>query len=235
MTERESYVVDRFATLAGRFKVEVPPEDVRLAALRRALGPVEGKLLLDLGCGKGRFGRRLAEQGACVVGLDPCAAMLNHAGGIGRVLATAGRIPLADSAVDGVFAVEVLEHIESLDEFMSEALRVLRPGGVLAIVDKNAASLNVARPWLPNVAVKWVDEHRGRWMYPAGGPVRERWFHAGALCRVMRQRFERVTVEYLLSPDEAERRLFRCVPQARLFVLWSARRALAHGVGAAGD
>ena len=60
---------------------------------------------------------------------------------------------------------------------------MLRPSGFLLIIDKNIASLSAQRPWIPSIAVKRIDEYRGRWMYPAGGPVRERWFWPPALKR----------------------------------------------------
>ena len=53
---------------------------------------------------------------------------------------------------------------------------MLRHEGVLVILDKNVAALDARRPWLPSILMKRIDEYRGRWMYPARGPVRERWF-----------------------------------------------------------
>lgn len=213
-----------FDRLEGRFKQAVEKEDVRLRALRDALGPLAGRRVLDLGCGKGRFGRRLTDSGAEVIGLDLSAAMLAQAQGLGRVRASARRLPLANGAFDAVIAVEVFEHLPALGEVLAEAFRVVRPGGVLAVIDKNAGALNAQRPWLPALVVKTIDERRGRWMYPHGGPVRERWFWPRSLARQIRAaRFDRVRVSFLLSPPEASRPIFRTVPHARLLALWTAR------------
>jgi 2-polyprenyl-6-hydroxyphenyl methylase/3-demethylubiquinone-9 3-methyltransferase len=100
---------------------------------------------------------------------------------------------------------------------------VLRPGGLLAVVDKNAGSWNARRPWLPNLAVKWLDERRGLWMYPAGGPVREHWFWPRAFRRRIEQFFTDARVEHILSAEERASALFRHVPPARLMTLWTAR------------
>jgi 2-polyprenyl-6-hydroxyphenyl methylase/3-demethylubiquinone-9 3-methyltransferase len=221
----EAEVAGRFDALRGRFKGAVAADDVRLRALRVGLEPLPGRRVLDLGCGKGRFARRLAEAGAEVVGLDLSAAMLAEATGVGRVRGSARRLPFAAATFDAVVAVEVFEHLAAVEPALAEARRVLRPGGVLAIVDKNAGALDAARPWLPKLLVKWIDERRGRWMYPAGGPVRERWFWPGRLRRALERRFVDVRVAYLLSPAEAGCRLFRHVPRARLMVLWTARVA----------
>jgi SAM-dependent methyltransferase len=226
-TEHEAEVGARFDLLHRRFKPEVSREDVRLGAVRDCLGPLTGRRILDLGCGKGRFAASLTASGAEVVGLDRSAAMLVVAAGSGAgldcVRGSARRLPFAGAAFDAVIAVEVFEHLAAIDEVLLEVRRVLRPGGVLAIVDKNAGSWNVQRPWLPNLAVKWIDERRGRWMYPSGGPVRERWFWPRRFGRRLRRLFGDVRVTHLLTPPESTHPLFRRVPCARLLTLWSAR------------
>jgi len=219
----EAVVADRFDRLHGRFKPNVAEGDGRLRAVRERLEPLRGRRLLDLGCGKGRFAAHLRAAGAEVIGLDRSAAMLAGAEGLPRVLASALRLPFAASAFDGVFAVEVFEHLTRIDDVLIELRRVLRPGGILAIVDKNAGSLNAGRPWLPNLAVKWIDERRGLWMYPSDSKVRERWFWPREFRRRLGRHFEDVAFSHLLSPSESGLALFRRVPSARLMTLWSAR------------
>jgi 2-polyprenyl-6-hydroxyphenyl methylase/3-demethylubiquinone-9 3-methyltransferase len=221
----ERYVSARFDAVESRFRPTVAENDVRLRAILSALGPLAGRRMLDLGCGKGRFARRFQEAGAEVVGLDVSAGMLREAVGIDRVRGSARRLPFASESFDAVVAVEVLEHVGAIPEVLAEMRRVLRPGGVVAIVDKNAGALDVNRPWVPSLLVKRLDEHRGLWMYPAGAPVRERWFWPGAFARRLRGEFESVRVSHLLTPREARRAVFRRFPQARLLTLWTGRRA----------
>ena len=219
----EGEVRSRFDLLHGRFKREVATDDSRLRAIRSVLPSRAGALILDLGCGKGRFASRLAEDGARVVGLDLSAAMLAEGKGFGRIRGTGRRLPFYDQTFDAVIAVEVFEALAEVDDVLHEVKRVLRPGGIAAIIDKNAGSWNDQRPWLPNLAVKWLDERRGRWMYPPGGPVRERWFWTRTMRERLRRSFNEVRVMHILSPTEAKHLLFREVPRARLFTMWSAR------------
>lgn len=221
--EREVYA--RFDVLEARFRADVGLSDVRLRSVRDALDGPDGRRILDLGCGKGRFAAYLRADGAEVVGLDLSAKMLGRAQGLDRVRGSALRLPFAASAFDGVAAVEVFEHLppDQLDNALIEIRRVLKPGGRLVIVDKHAGSLNASRPWLPALVVKWIDERRGLWMYPPGGPVREHWFWPESFRRRLGRHFGEARLEYLLSPDEAGRRVFRLVPRARRLVAWTAR------------
>jgi 2-polyprenyl-6-hydroxyphenyl methylase/3-demethylubiquinone-9 3-methyltransferase len=223
--EYEAQVAARFDLLQGRFKTVVGRDDVRLEAIRSCLGPVHTRRILDLGCGKGRFAAPLADEGATVIGLDRSAAMLagTSRSGLPRVRGSARRLPFATGTFDAVIAVEVFEHLTAIDRVLLEVRRVLRPGGIVAIVDKNAGSWNARRPWLPNLALKWLDQRRGLWMYPSGSPVRERWFWPRAFRKRLMSLFGDVHLRYLLSPAEAAHPLFRHVPEARLLALWSAR------------
>jgi 2-polyprenyl-6-hydroxyphenyl methylase/3-demethylubiquinone-9 3-methyltransferase len=221
----EAEVAARFDALRARFKNEVAGDDFRLQALVSSLAPLAGKRVLDLGCGKGRFALRLQAQGARVIGLDLSGAMLREASGLDRIRATARRLPLADHSFDAVVAVEVFEHLPpaGVDCVLAEALRVLKPSGILAIVDKNARSWNPIRPWLPSLVVKWIDERRGRWMYPARGLVRERWLWPGPFRKRLARSFSDVRIAFLRAPDEEAALLFRLIPSARKMTLWTAR------------
>jgi ubiquinone/menaquinone biosynthesis C-methylase UbiE len=222
----ERHVIERFDLFADRFRDSVEPEDHRVGAIVDALVIARGTRVLDLGCGKGRFARHLIARGTEVVGLDASTRMLAQGRGLDRVRGSALRLPFASGSFGGAFAVEVFEHLPraAIPTALREMARVLAPGAQVAIVDKNALALDARRPWLPKLAVKWIDERRGLWMYEPDGPVRERWFVPSRLARLLRDAgFEDVCTRFLLAPDESRRAIFRRVPIARLMALWSAR------------
>src|SRR6056297_2481833 len=84
-------------------------------AVLTALSPVEGKRVLEIACGTGRFTVMLAERGADVVGLDISRAMLTQGrekahragveGHISFMLGDAARLPFPDNHFDAVFAM----------------------------------------------------------------------------------------------------------------------------------
>jgi ubiquinone/menaquinone biosynthesis C-methylase UbiE len=95
-------------------------------------------IVLDLGCGTGRFSQVLASRfDADVVGIDPSAKMLEqalakHPGSRARYAMGRGeQIPLPGSSVDLVFMSMVFHHFKSPALVARECGRVLRDGGLI--------------------------------------------------------------------------------------------------------
>jgi ubiquinone/menaquinone biosynthesis C-methylase UbiE len=232
VAEIEEAVAQRFDALRARF-ADAIGADVHLAgALRRHVDGLQGGRLLDVGCGKGRFLPLWRSTGLDAVGLDRSDGMLRECAGVASrcraplVQASARRMPFADSTFDVVCAVDSVGHFPDFTGALAEMHRVLRPGGRLVLVDRNARSLDPVRPYLPGALVKRIDEWRGLWMYPREFVYRERWFRRSQLFGLLGGRFDHLQCDYVLSPEEAEGRwawLFERVPAAR-------RRLLVSGV-----
>ncbi len=105
------------------------------------LGEVDGRQVLDAGCGDGALARTLARHGASVVGLDADSSMVEAAR---RAAADAGleatfvagelaRLPFPDASFDVVVAVTVLCFVPDATASIRELVRVLRPGGRLVL------------------------------------------------------------------------------------------------------
>jgi 2-polyprenyl-6-hydroxyphenyl methylase/3-demethylubiquinone-9 3-methyltransferase len=114
-----------------------------IAQARAALippAPCPGAVLVDLGCGAGLLAPHVATLGYRHVGIDLVRASLTLAGehGVSPVRADVHRLPLHDESVDVVSAGEILEHVPDPSTVVSEACRVLRPGGLLVLDTINA-------------------------------------------------------------------------------------------------
>jgi malonyl-CoA O-methyltransferase len=123
-----------------------------LAQLPAALQP---RRWLDLGSGTGHFTRALAERFGAAEGLalDIAEGMLRHArpqGGAAYFVAgDAEALPLQDASVDLLFSSLALQWCGDFPRVLSEAQRVLRPGGVLAFSSLCVGTLQELRDsWL---------------------------------------------------------------------------------------
>src|SRR5206468_1182003 len=95
----------------------------------------------DIGSGKGRFARLVKENHptASVIAVDLAEAMLAHVPpGIHRVAASMTSLPIATGSCDAAYATESLEHAIDIPAAVAELVRIVRPGGRIAIIDKNA-------------------------------------------------------------------------------------------------
>ena len=96
----------------------------------RELVPATGKGV-EIGVGSGRF----AEPLGIVTGIEPSAAMaaLARARGINVIEGVAESLPLQDQTFDFVMFVTTLCFVDSVSRALTEAFRIIKPGGCIVI------------------------------------------------------------------------------------------------------
>jgi len=100
---------------------------------RSAIAHLPPGRVLDLGAGTGAANPDLGDRE--IVALDPAPEMLALDPARSRVVAKGEALPFADASFDGVFSAYVFRNLDSIPDTLAEIHRVLRPGGVAAIVD----------------------------------------------------------------------------------------------------
>lgn len=132
-------VADRYdavcATPIGTFI-----ETVEQKIVKELLNPCPGERIVDLGCGTGTNALWIAEAGCQVVGVDESEAMLTQARGKtvarGRVQWVRGdlaRLPCSAAFFDAGLMQVTLEFVRQAETALTEALRVIKPGGRLVL------------------------------------------------------------------------------------------------------
>jgi len=123
-----------------------------VSLIQEVLPRAASTLLIDLGCGTGRFTIPLAEQlGVSVISVDPSQKMLREAARntssphIAYQEGRAESIPLGASVAALIFMSNAIHHVRSLDKALREMWRVLQPHGIVFIRNyslENLASLH---------------------------------------------------------------------------------------------
>jgi SAM-dependent methyltransferase len=125
----EAWVYDRFLA-AGVVTVVAPLVEDAIGDARR---------VLDVGCAGGRLTHRLG-----AVGVEPSPPSPTHAP---MARAVAGALPFGDDRFDAVVSSCSIKHWPDVAAGMTECRRVLRPGGVLVVVemDRDGTLLDLRR------------------------------------------------------------------------------------------
>ena len=136
----ETYV-ESFGRQWNRYDVARPDEDEAVFRIKTGMNPrdLQGALVLDAGCGGGRYARLLGERGASVVGVDLSSAVEKAAQlcadlpNVQIARADLLDLPLAESCFDFVFSIGVLHHSPDARRAFAQIARRVKPGGQLAV------------------------------------------------------------------------------------------------------
>lgn len=146
-----------------------------LGPLREA-GILDG-VVLDLGCGRGEWLEVLKEHGYVGRGVDLNEAMTDDARALGLDAIHADALAylrsLPDASVAAVTSMHLVEHLPEavLVRMIDEVLRVLRPGGIVALETPNPENITVGSCYfyldpthknpIPPVYLQWLVARRG--------------------------------------------------------------------------
>ncbi len=171
-----------FDDIADAYDVQIP-QARRLALLDRKTLLMQheidtrgvGLRGLDVGCGQGAYVGRMRSLGFDVVGIDASEGQVRLARRKVEqpdiiTVGSALDVPALDRAFDFLYAINVLHHLESLDEqrrAFAELLRVLKPGGLLFLHEINTRNI-VFRFYMGYVfpSLNCIDEGVERWLLP---------------------------------------------------------------------
>jgi SAM-dependent methyltransferase len=116
---------------------------VEYGLVRSLLAVQPGDTVLDVGCGTGWFTRRVAGDGAQVVGLDRDAEALafarrHSAGCVSYVHGDATELSFADAAFDAVLSVTALCFVDHWPRALAEIVRTSRRRFVLGLLNRHS-------------------------------------------------------------------------------------------------
>lgn len=136
-TAKRSPSVDA-ATLGEPSYVWRSGQERRLELIRKYVD-LEGRWILDVGCGIGTYVRRFRSFSPHVYGIDVSVKRLQEASAeVPNLVGAAGEsLPFADGSFDVIVFNEVIEHVKDDRDTLRDALRALREGGHVVIYAPN--------------------------------------------------------------------------------------------------
>jgi SAM-dependent methyltransferase len=99
----------------------------------------DGKYVLDVGCGTGRWSKYLSKRVAALEAIDPskavfsAAALLQDDDKVRISQASAGNIPFPDNHFDFALSLGVLHHIPDTEAAMQKCVDKIKPGGYFLV------------------------------------------------------------------------------------------------------
>jgi malonyl-CoA O-methyltransferase len=125
---------------------------------------MDGRRVLDLACGSGRYANLLLEAHAAqVVALDFCVPMLQQVTAASRrVRASMMQLPFQAAVFDAVVSGLAVGHATDIRQWMREAARVLAAGGDLVYSDFHSEAIRVGmtRSFKDAAHVTWTVPHQ---------------------------------------------------------------------------
>lgn len=184
------YIKTAFDQETNLFPDTIGSNDGRLRALRDLIEGSTFKFVLDAGCGRGRFLKRIRDlyPDVNLYGVDISDRMLLEAiPGVELKQSSLLNISYPDETFDFIFTIETLEHCIDTKTAIQEMYRTLKKGGTLLIIDKNRELSG-----LINIS-DW-----------------EQWFDKDDLTNNLKGMFASVSSEFISSPDLTK----------KLFIKW---------------
>ncbi|MFG1480765.1 methyltransferase domain-containing protein [Xanthobacter sp. V4C-4] len=153
------------------------PPATGLALIEAWLAPLDGRAVLDVGCGGGALAQALTARGARVIGIDPSseavAAARRAAPGAVFEVAVAQALPFAAESVDAAVFVNSLHHVPvaAMGVALAEALRVSR--GPVVVIEPLAEGpfFEALRPVEDETAVRQAAQAAIAALLASGGAV----------------------------------------------------------------
>lgn len=146
--DRSALVRAKFGAAAADYATsDVHARGESLARIVELAAPQQNWRALDVATGAGHMAAAFAPHVACIVASDITVEMLDEAAKLARTrglanmttaTAEAGALPFDDEAFDLVCCRLAAHHFPSLEDFVAEVRRVLKPGGRFALVDNVA-------------------------------------------------------------------------------------------------
>lgn len=166
-----------FDELAGKFGRHYVPGRSWKGLAETLLALMPPMIIADLGAGEGTFSQLLARRAKKVIAVDNSEKMIEYGSGLARkhgiknLEYRKGDLeapPIKDASVDLAFFSQTLHHAQHPARAVSEAWRILKPGGRIVILDLVRHNHEEARELYADLWLGFTEVEVSRFLKDAG-------------------------------------------------------------------
>jgi len=170
--EKFSRIADEWWDLNGKFKPLHKFNPIRVNYIKNQIKDLKNSKILDIGCGGGLVTEEFAKLGADITGIDASDKNIKVASlhaqksklDINYICTSAEDLVKEGKQYDVVFALEIIEHVADVDEFIKSCSKLVKKDGLffVATINRTIKSLALAKfateyilRWLPIGTHDW--------------------------------------------------------------------------------
>jgi ubiquinone/menaquinone biosynthesis C-methylase UbiE/DNA-binding MarR family transcriptional regulator len=166
-----------FDELAGKFGRHYVPGRSWKGLAETLLTLMPPLVIADLGAGEGTFSQLLARRAKKVIAIDNSEKMVEYGAELARKhrvknleyrLGDIEDVPIRKASVDVAFFSQALHHARHPQQAVSEAWRILRPGGRIVVLDLLRHTYEQARELYADLWLGFTEVEVGRFLRQAG-------------------------------------------------------------------
>jgi ArsR family transcriptional regulator len=177
LRKRQDQMRRYFDELAGKFGRQYVPGRSWKGVAEALLKLMPPMVIADLGAGEGTISQLMAQRAKKVIAIDNSEKMVEFGAelarkhGIGNMEYRLGEledVPIRSGTVDLAFLSQALHHARHPQRAVEEALRILKPGGRIAVLDLNRHHFEEAREMYADVWLGFTELELERYLKSGG-------------------------------------------------------------------
>jgi ubiquinone/menaquinone biosynthesis C-methylase UbiE/biotin operon repressor len=177
LRKRQDQMRRYFDELAGKFGRQYVPGRSWKGVAEALLKLMPPMVIADLGAGEGTISQLMAQRAKRVIAIDNSEKMVEFGAelarqhGIGNMeyrLGDLEDVPIRSGTVDLAFLSQALHHARHPNRAIEEALRILKPGGRVAVLDLNRHHFEEAREMYADVWLGFTELELERYLKDGG-------------------------------------------------------------------
>ena len=127
-------MVNNYKAQSCNYKMSYNYNPALLGVILNTLNPQKNERILDVGCNRGFYVKHIEDYTKMIIGIDISPEVIKNAITKKVRIGDAENLDFEDNIFDKIYSLNTIEHLSDPKRFLSETVRVLKPGGTMLII-----------------------------------------------------------------------------------------------------